>query len=260
MKRYFFLLFLLLTILLLPKVSWAATTPTPIKSGPTPTGNQIEQQINNLKDRIASRVAQLNLVEKKGFIGSVTDISETQITIQDLQGNTRIIDVDELTKFSSPSAKSSFGISDIAKGTTIGVIGLYNKDSRRLLARFVDVVQLPQIFSGGIVGIDKDNFTFTMATEKSQSVNIDIESITKTTSYTKTDGSVKAGFSKLAIGQRVLVIGFPDARNKNLTIASRVIVFPDLPVNPKIPLINPTDLAPITPSTGSGKTLTPIKK
>lgn len=256
MKNYFLITFLFtFAILSAGGSSLAAVTPTPTNSP-----SQIEQQINNLKDRIASRVAQLNLVEKKGFIGTVTDVSETQITLQDLQGNSRIVDVDELTKFSSPSSKSSFGISDIAKGTVVGVIGLYNKDSRRLLARFVDVTQLPQIFSGGILTIDKDNFTFTMATVDKQSVTIDVEDITKTTSYTKTGGTVKAGFSKLSQGQRVLVVGFPDSKDKTITIASRILIFPDLPVNPKITLINPTDIAPITPSTGSGKTLTPIKK
>jgi hypothetical protein len=37
-------------------------------------------------------------------------------------------------------------------------------------------------------------------------------------------------------------------------------VFPNIPVNPKISLVNPKDIAPITPSTGSGKKLTPILK
>lgn len=242
-------------ILFVPTVGHAATTPTP-----SATVSQSEEQINNLKERIASRVAQLNLVEKKGIIGTVSDVSETQLTIVDMKGNNRIVDVDELTKFSSPSAKSTFGISDITKGTTVGVIGLYNKDSRRLLARWIDVLQLPNFYSGGILTIDKDNFTFTIATVDNQSVAIDVENITKTSLFTKTGGLVKAGFSKLSVGERIIVVGFPSEKDKNLIIASRILLFPDLPVNPRITLINPTDIAPVTPSTGSGKTLTPIVK
>ncbi|HSD98856.1 MAG TPA: DUF5666 domain-containing protein [Patescibacteria group bacterium] len=248
------LLLLFLCVLSMQSV-FAATTPTP-----TASVSQSEQQINNLKDRIASRVAQLNLVEKKGFIGTVSDVSETQITLTDMQGADRIVDVDELTKFSSPSAKSSFGISDISKGQLVGVIGLYNKDSRRLLARWIDVLKLPQIFSGAVLTVDKDNFTFTIATVDNQSIAIDVENITKTNAYTSAAGVAKSGFSKLSPGIRVLVVGFPDAKNKNLIVASRILVFPDLKSNPKITLINPTDIAPITPSTGSGKTLTPITK
>lgn len=253
-KQTTLLLFLtLFSSLFVLQKSRAAVTPTPTTS----VTQKVEEQINNLKDRIASRVAQMNLVEKRGFIGTVTDVSETQLTVNDLQNNPRIIDVDELTKFSSPDAKSSFGISDIAKGTTIGIIGLYNKDSRRLLARWVDVLKLPTVLTGGILAIDKEGFTLTIATTNSQSTTIDVEDITKTTAYTKDGGVVRFGFSKLVTGQRVLVVGFPNAKNSNEIIASRIVVFPDLPVNPKIPMINPTDTVP---STGSGKKLTPITK
>lgn len=231
----------------------ATTTPTP-----TATVSQSEEQINNLKDRIASRVAQLNLVEKRGIIGTVSDVSETQLTITDLKGNVRIIDVDELTKFSSPSAKPSFGISDITKGSTIGAIGLYNKDSKRLLARWIDVMILPKVFSGGILTLDKDNYTFTIATIDNQTVSIDVENITRTSSFTKAGGLVKSGFSKLVAGQRVMIVGFPSSKDPNLLVASRILLFPDLPVNPQITLINPTDIAPV--ATGSGKKLQPLTK
>lgn len=246
-------LFTFFGLVVFSRIGFAATAPTP-----TATVSQSEEQINNLKDRIASRVAQLNLVEKRGIIGTVSDVSETQLTITDLKGNVRIIDVDELTKFSSPSAKSSFGISDITKGTTIGTIGLYNKDSKRLLARWIDVMTLPKVFSGGIVTLDTENYTFTIATADNQTVSIDVESITRTNSFTKTGGLVKSGFSKLTVGQRVMIVGFPSSKDPNLFVASRILLFPDLPVNPQITLINPTDIAPV--ATGSGKKLQPLTK
>ncbi len=253
------IIFLLLTYLLNPPALFAATAAT--KSANSIPSSTETQLIDNLQNRIASRVAQLNLVEKRGIIGTVTDVSETQITINDLQGNIRIIDVDELTKFSSPTAtKDNFGISDITKGTTIGAIGLYNKDSRRLLARFIDVLDEPKIISGGILAINKDSFTFTMATLTSDQTTVSVEDITRTVSYTKADGTVKSGFSKLLIGERVMVVGFPDVNDAKTIIASRILVFPDIPPDPKIPLVKPGDIAPITPSTGSGKKLTPIIK
>ena len=261
MKKYVLLVSSIVLFGLLHQAVFAITTPAPTQSGPTPTPvvSTVEQQINNLKDRIASRVAQLNLVEKKGIIGTVSDVSETQITVTDIKGDTRLIDVDELTKFSSPSAKSSFGISDITKGSTIGVIGLYNKDSRRLLARFVDVLNLPQVITGGILAINKDNFTFTLTTVKSDTTTVSVEDITKTLSYTNASGLTRSGFSKLAVGQRVFVVGFPDATNANTLLPTRVVIFPELPMNPRIPLVKPEDITPIT-SSGSGKKLTPIVK
>src|SRR3989344_3522321 len=77
---------------------------------PTPTLIDLSDQIDDLKSKIASKVAQLNLVEKRGIYGIVADASDTQITLKTVNGNTRFIDVDELTKFSSDS-NDSFGIS-----------------------------------------------------------------------------------------------------------------------------------------------------
>lgn len=258
-RQILFIIVLLLTVFSFDGKVWAAVTPT-LSPSPTSTVSNLEQQINNLKDRIASRVAQLNLVEKRGVIGTVTDVSETQLTITDTKGNTQFIDVDELTKFSSPVAKASFGISDISKGSTVGIIGLYNKDSQRLLGRWVDVLQNPTYLSGAILSLDKTNFNFTLATADGKNTTIEVEAITKTTSYTKENGIVRSGFSKLTEGQRVIVVGFADTGVKGAIMASRIIVFPNLPPDPRISLVKPEDIAPVTPSTGSGKKLTPIVK
>lgn len=239
-----------------------AISPTPTtaaKVSPTVTGEPINDQINQLKDRIASRVAELKLVERRGLIGTATDISGTHLTITDIQNNTRFVDVDELTKFSSPSAKGSFGISDITKGSKLGILGLYNKQSRRLLARFVDVISYPQTYYGAIASVDNENFTVTIALENNSRVTADIENTTRTSTYTKTGGVVRSGFSKLQAGERVMVVGRldPDVKEKNRVTAGRILVFPELPRNPKINVTLTTE-APVT-STGSGKKLTPLK-
>lgn len=265
MKKLFIIALLsLVSITTGSQTAFAAITPTPTKTTskatPTPSSNgsvtQIEQQINNLKDKIASQVAQLHLTEKKGFIGIVTDVSETQITIKDNDGNIHFVDVDELTKFDSPSAKSNFGISDITKNSTIGVLGIYNKDSRRLLARFVDVLTFPKYIRGAIAAIDKPNFTMTVVQNDGTQTTVEIEDVTKTLSYDKTAGSVKAGFSKAQVGERVYIVGFPDKQDPKQLIASRIILFPTLSINPNI-----GSVAPITPTAATpSATVAPTKK
>lgn len=256
MKKAFLISTTLFLLLFASSVFVGAANPSPTTSPST-----MDEQINkDLQQRIASEVAQKNLVAKRGFIGVVSSTSETQLVITDLQGNQQIIDVDELTKFSSPDTVSkSFGISDIGKGTTIDAIGLFYKDSKHLLARWVDVLHLPKVYSGGILAIDSKNYTFTIATVDTQSVAIDVENLTRTYSYTKDGGTLRSGFSHLLPNERIMVVGFPDVKNPGMIIASEILVFPDIPVNPKIHLISPTDTQPIT-STGSGKKLTPIVK
>lgn len=214
-----------------------ATISAKLDLTPTPTDSQanqpksaktgaLNQQINDLKNRIASRVAQLKLVEKRGIIGTVTDVSDTQITLSDSKGNTRFIDVDELTRFSNPSAKDAFGISDITRGANIGVLGLYNKESRRILARFVDILNLAKIVHGRVLSTEGINYTLKVSAKDNKEISFDVETTTRTLSYSKDGGLTRSGFSKIKEGQRVIVIG-------GIT-ASKIILLPDIPKNPKI--------------------------
>ena len=220
----------------------------------TPTVNQT--LLEKLGNEIASKTAQLNLVEKKGIIGTVTDSSTSQITLTDTNNNTRFVDVDELTKFSSDSS-SSFGISDVKKGAILGVLGLYNKQSRRILARSINVLTpFPTIVFGEIANVDKVNFELTVVKANGGRTILEIETITK--SYSFSGGNlIKSGFSKIQATQTISAIGFPDKQDPNKIMASQIIIFPDIQLSYNL---NLTPSAAIAPSTGSGVKLYPIKK
>ncbi len=249
MKKYILIILAALLTTTISTQALAVGTPTPTDS------TSLLQKVAN---EIASKTAQLNLVEKRGIIGTVTDSSSTQITLSDLNGNIRFVDVDELTKFSSPSS-TSYGISDITKGSLLGVLGLYNKQSRRILAREVSVQSpFPNVIYGAISNIDKKNFELTITKENEQKVVIEIQDITKTYSFSAGTLS-KSGFSKMQIGQTIIAIGFSDKQDSNKTLGTRITLLSD--VQTSIPLnlgpsVNPT----VPPSTGSGVKLYPITK
>ena len=203
-----------------------AATPTPADK----TAEIRDQLITN----IASRVAALKLVEKRGIIGKVTDITSTQIVVTDLQNNTRFVDVDELTKFSNPSFKGTYGISDIAKDTTIGVLGLYNKESRRILARFINEMTTPFIIHGGVAAIDSENFSLSITTEEGKQMTVEIENITRTFSYTQEEGYIRSGFSKIKENYNIIVSGALDVKDASRMTATRVIFFSEIPASPKV--------------------------
>lgn len=226
----------------------------------TSTPSPVEAQIGELKDRIASRVAQLKLVEKRGIIGIVNDLSDTQITLTDVKGNTRFVDVDELTKFNGSSNSGSFGISDVKKGDTLGVLGLYNKQSRRILARSISELSLSKMINGDIVTIDPDNFVFNIATVKNEQFEISVDTKTKTLSYDKESQElVRSGFSKLKVNEKVFVKGNINKEDKKKIDADKVIVFPDIVKPTPVTQLSSPIPSPVT-STGSGKKLTPIIK
>lgn len=234
-------------------------TPSPAPSAAS--GDKLNDQINQLKEKIASRVAELNLVEKRGVIGIVAETSANQITITDIAGKNRIIDVDEITKFSSPGVKGSFGISDLTKGTKISVLGLYNKQSKRILARFIEVTASPTFLSGAVSTIDPKNFIVTVISADQKETKVDIQTTTKILTQEKETGLVKYGFSKVKVTDRIFVIGSPDKKDPMLFVATRFIVLPELPQDPKIIISQPEEgiTDTITPSTGNGKKLTPIR-
>jgi len=225
-KKFFAFLLLVACYLLLVGPAHAANTPTP------------EDKTTQLRDQlitnIASRVAQLKLVEKRGIIGKVTDVTNTQITVNDLQNNTRFIDVDELTKFSSPNGGETFGISDITKNTAVGILGLYNKESRRILARFVSVITNPTIIHGGVSAKDNENFSLNVATEDGRQMTVDVENLTRTYSYTQKEGLVKSGFSKIKENFNIIAIGVLNKKDENRLTATKIIFFPEIPSSPKV--------------------------
>ena len=208
--------------------------PASVEAAATPTPDTIQQIRDQLITNIASRVAQLKLVEKRGIIGKVTEVTNTQITITDLQNNTRFVDVDELTKFSDPSAKGAFGISDITKDTTVGILGLYNKDSRRILARFVNVITTLSIIHGGVSAIDSENFIINVTTEEGKQIIVNVENLTRTYSYTQKTDYIRSGFSKIKENYNIIVIGVLDIKAKNKMTATRIIFFPEIPTSPKV--------------------------
>ena len=198
----------ILTIIfyLLSPISIDAATPSTTPP-PTAIQDKLINQINDLKEKIASKVAQLKLVDKRAIIGTVVDKTNTQITIDDLNNQTRFIDVDEITKFSGPDASSSFGISDITKGTNITILGLYNKESRRITARFINTITLTRFISGAVVSLNKDEGTFKVIDEDGRQSTIDVENVTKTSAYLKDGTLEKSGFSKITVGSRVTLAG-----------------------------------------------------
>jgi hypothetical protein len=239
MKKVLFIFFI---ILLIPQTTLAVSEDR--NENTTKKINSVDQ----IKNKVASRVAELKLVEKRGIVGIVESVDNNQIRINDLNGKTRIIDVDELTKFSS-SDSDNFDISYISKGTKISTIGLYNKESERLLARFVNEINIP-IFLAGVIS-DKNNYEFTLEliTEDGKNYNIDIENTTK--SYSISGEELEnTGFSKMDLLKNALVFGFKDPKNENRISATKIIVFPQLPHNPKIVITNKS-------STKFSKTVSP---
>lgn len=240
MKKILFFIIVTALVLGFTKSNIFAQTKTPtltIKQNisgtpsatPGVTAEQEADTIEKIKDLVASKVAELKLVDKRGILGKVIRVKSSQLIVEDHKRDQRSVDIDELTKF--VSSKSSFGISDIKEADLISTIGLYNKDTKRLLGRFISLASsVPENISGVVVSRDPEEFTLKVLDPQGKSRTINIETSTKTNVWEENE-LAKSGFSKISIGERVIVIGFEDLKEKDVINASRVIHFPDIPLS-----------------------------
>lgn len=210
-------------------------SPSPTNNSTVPTDSEALEKIQRIKDIVASKVAELNLVEKRGIIGRITESSSTQITVKDLRDRNRIIDIDELTKFEGEDEDEEMGVSDLEKNVSYSFIGIYNKDTRRLLARVIsESTTIPVNMDGVVTAINEDDFQIEVVDEEGNRKNVDIERSTKTSTYNEDEELVKSGFSEIQLNERVMIIGFTDTDDATLISASRVLHFADIPPSKKM--------------------------
>src|SRR5258708_15331935 len=202
----------------------------------------------------------MKLVEKRGIIGIIQNVTNNQITLTDNQGNIRYVDVDEITKFSSSSSSNtSFGLSDLKKSMKISVLGIYNKESQRILARYINTVIVPTRYAGEITTIDGKNFQLNIMTVDQKSVKVEVDTTSTVSSYTAGGSLTKYGFSKLNVGDRVSITGYPDKKDATLLIVDRMIDFLDAPKDQNIVIVTPTPAITNAPTSAGANSIKPIK-
>jgi hypothetical protein len=217
----------------------------------TSSADQATQKaIETLKNKIASQVSSMNLEEKRGIIGVVTSTSDNAFTVTDISGNNMDVDVDEITKFSDPN-NSNFGFSDLTRGSKVSVLGLYNKETKRILARFIDAQDDPLFLSGAVLSLDHVNYQLMLIQEGGHKQNVDIQISTKISDYEKGQGLSHYGFSKMNVGDRITVVGYLNKTDKTLLEADRIVDFSDLPKDPNITMPASASASPTPVTSGT---------
>lgn len=246
---------LIAVLLLIPNIAFAQEDEEEITPSAAPSTNQVPEsdeeieRVQRIKDIVASKVAELNLVEKKGIIATITEVSSTEIKAIDYKNKNITVDVDELTNFDFED--EDFGISDLEVGEVYSFVGLYNKDSEKLLARFVSQPNsIPNYLEGAISEINEDDFQITIVDAQGKSTTIDIETSTDTMLVDAQGGLEDSGFSAFEVGQRVIAAGF--INDDDEFAVTRVIHFEEIP--PAVEVLANLEQETTT-ATGSGNTL-----
>ena len=259
MKRTWLIVFLFLACI--QKDAFAqneneTTTPDSVQQvtiTPAPTDSTMGK-IQELKNRIATKVAELKLLKKRVFTGKISSLNDPFVTIATLDGDYKI-ETNEDTQISSITNGKSKELSfdNLKKDQNIITWGTYNQEGDILTAKDIVVKDTPLTLVGTISEVDLKGGTVTLKTEQ-KTYLIDIEVYSKINTIDKTGKMVKLGFSKVSINSLALVQAVIIIKKDEITYAAnRILIIP-----PKEKTNNPsTTPSPIPTITN---VVTPTKK
>lgn len=195
---------------------------------PTPSREQIE--INNLKEKIATKVAELNKVNQLAVAGVVTQTSSGEFKIKTSDEQEYTIKVDNLlTKYYSvvTGQKISLKNSDIKKGMYIIVSG--PQIDKTITANSIWVDEEFFVLVGKVTQVNKDDLSVTVATSEKDTYTLDVETSTKQQIINiKTLDVEKTGFSKIKEGDTIHFVVKKAQKNRDVNqfSAVRILIIP----------------------------------
>ncbi|MBI3384713.1 hypothetical protein HY030_00795 [Candidatus Gottesmanbacteria bacterium] len=196
---------------------------------PTPSSNL---KIKELKEKLASRVAELNVLSQRVFKGEIKTLSDQKI-IFSAGANEVTASLDDntaLSQIDSDFQKTKIQLDDLKLGQTVYIWGTFNATTNTLTAKAVVAMKLPLGLIGKIKNVDKKNFQITVSSS-SKDYLVDIDQTTRTSLYNQAKGLTRSGFSKFSAGQLVYVYGFLTVtkEGKELLPAGRILILAEAP-------------------------------
>lgn len=220
MKKYI----LIAMFFLLPLgVVTAATSATPSATA-TPIKNK---QVEDLKERIATKVAQLSQTERRAIYGTVLTTSISTLTVETATKTMKIELTDDIKVFQMIKGKrTSLTVEDVSKNDVVSIFGTWDSAVEVLKAKVIFIHgsnEAVQRVIGTVTEAKKADYTILLNTKDGTSYTVDFETITKTNVWSKEKGLEKAGFSRLTAGDTLLVVGTEVPKKNNRISALRIL-------------------------------------
>ncbi len=247
----------ILTALTLTGTVWAATA-SPSATA-TPTGKAA--QIEDLKERLATKVAELRQTQKKAVFGLVKAITVSTVTIETPTKDLKIDLPDEIVVYQTVNGKrTKLAASNIEKDDVVAIFGDHDTTLDLLTAKVVIIQSAaPSRISGTVSAIDKTDFTLTINSAQGESYIIDIETNTRTQMWT--NGALeRGGFSRINVGDVVHVIGTNVKNQETRVSARRLLDLGNLREATATPAPSETASPSATPATTKAATATPSRQ
>lgn len=218
---------IIVTLIFLTSTNWFPPVWSATESSPTaaPTSNKREQ-LEELKERLATKVAELRDVTRRAVYGTVKNISLATATVETKTKDLKIELTDEVKVIQYLTGKRTIiSLEDLAKGDPVTVFGEYDATLDLLKAKviFIESKQTKERVNGVVADVDSEEFVLVVKTPEDRRLTVDFEKATKTTLWSKEKGLTKGGFSKISLGDTLYIVGTPVPKKEERLSASRIL-------------------------------------
>jgi len=230
----FIIIITVITVITIAPGSVAAITPTAVPSKvSSPSATTIIdklKQIEILKEKIATKVAQLRENEKGAISGTIKTIGANKVTLTTKSGESTISYSEDTIFFTITDGKKSDPqdqtfAKKLKAGDFLVAFGYYDSSRTVLTVKYIYAVNNPLHLIGKIADIDKNNFTISVVSPSGNTL-IDIEKYTKIYLFNQKDGLLKSGFSRLGENDIVHIFAAASTSAENRVSALKIISFP----------------------------------
>lgn len=210
--------------------------------------------IDEIKERLATKVAELRQVEKRAFFGTVKAKSLSTLTVETKTKDIKIELNDDIKVVQIIKGKrTNLTIDNVEKGDVVSFLGDYDSAIDLLKASLIFIEgTFPTRLSGKVTKIDREDFSLTVGASDNQTYTVDIEKTSKVLRWDKVNKITKSGFSKMTEGETIHFVGTPVPKKENRYSALRILNLGN-PIGEPPPTPTPTP----TPEKQSSPSATP---
>ena len=198
------------------------------KTGSNSAKKETQKEVEILKEKIASKVAELRRQNFQAFSGKMVEIKKGEIEIKDYNDEKKRVFTDDLlTKYYliKDNQKKEINFSDLKKDDYIIVSGILTDKGISANMIFVDEKYLVDF--GKIVEKDKNEYWLKVVTLTNETISLDIEAFTKQWLLNiKSLELERTGFSKIKEGDMIHFVAKDKKNENNRFSAQKIVIIP----------------------------------
>lgn len=226
-------IFIVSGLIIIPITVYGQTkTSTPSPTFVNPANAQEDKEIQTLKEKIATKVAELREKNNKVLAGTIQEInlSKGVLKIKNWKDEEFEVNIDaDLTKYYQISGeqKKEVRLADLKKDSYIIVTGIIKEN--KIDANIIYIDELFFIGSGKVTEVNKQDFYLSVFTSDKENYTLDIETITKQQMLNiKLLTLENVGFSKIKEGDTIHFVVKKTGTEKQLNryAAQKILIIP----------------------------------